>query len=212
MNGNHDAPQGLSPSARRRETLLRVGAILTKISDGALYLAGFGLVAMTVLVAYQVFSRFILNSSPSWTETSAIMIMSWFIFLGAAIGVRENFHMGFRRTSLRPAAGKQRRSARNFRSYRPYFRYRHGLVRLQAYNADMAIHHPIAWSPCWLRLFAADDRRHPHQPVFAGAYRNAMGWVSTWTRISILKMFPICLSCRRPRSWSYGFSLASSPC
>lgn len=94
MNGNHDAPQGLSPSARR-EYLLRVGAMLTKIGDGALYLAGFGLVAMTALVAYQVFSRFILNSSPSWTETSAIMIMSWFIFLGAAIGVRENFHMGF---------------------------------------------------------------------------------------------------------------------
>ncbi|WP_271899337.1 TRAP transporter small permease [Candidatus Phyllobacterium onerii] len=69
--------------------------MLTKVSDGALYLAGFGLVVMTVLVAYQVFSRFILNSSPSWTETSAIMIMSWFIFLGAAIGVRENFHMGF---------------------------------------------------------------------------------------------------------------------
>jgi TRAP-type C4-dicarboxylate transport system permease small subunit len=23
------------------------------------------------------------------------MVMSWFIFLGAAVGVRENFHMGF---------------------------------------------------------------------------------------------------------------------
>lgn len=23
------------------------------------------------------------------------MIMSWFVFLGAAVGVRENFHMGF---------------------------------------------------------------------------------------------------------------------
>lgn len=94
MTGNNNSQQGLV-SAARRTRLLRIGAMLTKVSDGALYLAGFGLVVMTVLVAYQVFSRFILNSSPSWTETSAIMIMSWFIFLGAAIGVRENFHMGF---------------------------------------------------------------------------------------------------------------------
>ena len=39
--------------------------------------------------------RFIVNSSPAWTESGSIMIMSWFIFLGAAVGVRENFHMGF---------------------------------------------------------------------------------------------------------------------
>lgn len=94
MDGNHDSPQGLPHSARQGH-LLRIGAVLTRISNAALYLAAFGLVVMTGIVAYQVFSRFVLNSSPSWTETSAIMIMSWFIFLGAAIGVRENYHMGF---------------------------------------------------------------------------------------------------------------------
>ena len=36
-----------------------------------------------------------LNASPSWTEPASVMVMSWFIFLGAAVGVRENFHMGF---------------------------------------------------------------------------------------------------------------------
>ena len=50
---------------------------------------------MTVIVAYQVFMRYVVNASPSWTEGGSIMIMSWFIFLGAAVGVRENFHMGF---------------------------------------------------------------------------------------------------------------------
>jgi TRAP-type C4-dicarboxylate transport system permease small subunit len=68
---------------------------LSRLCDLSLYLAGIWLVAMTALVAYQVFSRFILNASPSWTETSAIMVMSWFIFLGAAVGVRENYHLGF---------------------------------------------------------------------------------------------------------------------
>ena len=61
----------------------------------ALWLAGIGLVAMTVMVAWQVFCRYVLNDSPSWTEPGAVMLMSWFIFLGAAVGVRENYHLGF---------------------------------------------------------------------------------------------------------------------
>ena len=50
---------------------------------------------MTVIVAWQVFCRYVLNDSPSWTEPGAVMLMSWFIFLGAAVGVRENYHLGF---------------------------------------------------------------------------------------------------------------------
>ena len=61
----------------------------------ALWLAGAGLIVMTGMVAWQVFARYVLNASPSWTEPASIMVMSWFIFLGAAVGVRENFHMGF---------------------------------------------------------------------------------------------------------------------
>ncbi|KQO83381.1 TRAP transporter small permease [Rhizobium sp. Leaf262] len=69
--------------------------ILTKLNTAILYLAGAGLVAMTVIVAWQVFCRYVLNDSPSWTEPGAVILMSWFIFLGAAVGVRENNHMGF---------------------------------------------------------------------------------------------------------------------
>jgi TRAP-type C4-dicarboxylate transport system permease small subunit len=52
-------------------------------------------VVMSVIVLWQVIVRFILNWNNSWTELTAIMIMSWFIFLGAAVGVRENYHLGF---------------------------------------------------------------------------------------------------------------------
>ncbi|UHS59104.1 MULTISPECIES: TRAP transporter small permease [Agrobacterium] len=69
--------------------------ILTKLNTAVLYVAGVGLVAMTAIVAWQVFCRYILNDSPSWTEPGAVILMSWFIFLGAAVGVRENNHMGF---------------------------------------------------------------------------------------------------------------------
>jgi len=69
--------------------------LLSRLNTAALYLAGIGLVLMTVFVAWQVFCRYVLNDSPSWTEPGSVMLMSWFIFLGAAVGVRENNHMGF---------------------------------------------------------------------------------------------------------------------
>lgn len=75
--------------------LLRVGRVLSALSNGALYLAGTGLVVMSCIVLWQVFVRFVLNWGQAWTELSSIMIMSWFIFLGAAVGVRENYHLGF---------------------------------------------------------------------------------------------------------------------
>jgi len=74
----------------------RIGVpVLSRLNTAALYVAGVGLVAMTAIVGWQVFCRYVLNDSPSWTEPGAVMLMSWFIFLGAAVGVRENNHMGF---------------------------------------------------------------------------------------------------------------------
>ena len=78
-----------------RSWLLPVSRMLRALSTAALWIAGIGLVSMTVIVAYQVFMRYVMNASPPWTEAGSIMIMSWFVFLGAAVGVRENFHMGF---------------------------------------------------------------------------------------------------------------------
>lgn len=71
------------------------GQLIGRVSSAALWIAGIGLVAMTCFVAWQVFCRYVLNNSPSWTEPGSVMLMSWFIFLGAAVGVRENNHMGF---------------------------------------------------------------------------------------------------------------------
>lgn len=78
-----------------RERMLGAARVLAVLSQAALWIAAAGMVAMTALVAWQVFARYVLNASPSWTEPLSIMVMSWFIFLGAAVGVRENFHMGF---------------------------------------------------------------------------------------------------------------------
>ncbi|SEQ08570.1 TRAP-type C4-dicarboxylate transport system, small permease component [Devosia sp. YR412] len=78
-----------------KDRLMPISRALGQLSNAVLWLAGIGLVTMTAIVAYQVFMRFVINASPAWTEAGSIMIMTWFIFLGAAVGVRENFHMGF---------------------------------------------------------------------------------------------------------------------
>ena len=84
-----------SPELERRPALAAVARVLSKVSTASLYLAGAGLVAMSLIVFWQVFLRYVLNWGQAWTELSSIMIMGWFIFLGAAVGVRENFHLGF---------------------------------------------------------------------------------------------------------------------
>jgi TRAP-type C4-dicarboxylate transport system permease small subunit len=84
-----------SAELERNPTLAAMARVLSRLSNLALYLAAIGLVAMSVIVFWQVFMRYVLNWGQAWTELSSIMIMSWFIFLGAAVGVRENFHLGF---------------------------------------------------------------------------------------------------------------------
>jgi len=73
-------------------SLTRLGA---KLSLFALFAAGIGLVLMTVMVAWGVFGRYVLNDTPIWVEAGSLFLMSWFILLGAAVGVRESDHLGF---------------------------------------------------------------------------------------------------------------------
>ncbi len=68
--------------------------LLDLTAKTALWASGTCLVLMTVIVGAQVFSRYVLNFSLTWVEPMAIQLMGWFIFLGAAVGVRENFHLG----------------------------------------------------------------------------------------------------------------------
>lgn len=75
--------------------LLAVERVTSRLATAALYLAGAGLVTMTAVVFAQVFVRYILNNSLYWAEPSAVLIMGWFIFLGAAVGIREGSHLSF---------------------------------------------------------------------------------------------------------------------
>jgi TRAP-type C4-dicarboxylate transport system permease small subunit len=73
-------------------TLHRISGLLAQL---ALWLSAIGLVGMTLAVSWQVFGRYVLNSTPTWTEALSIQLMGWFILLGSAVGVREGYHLGF---------------------------------------------------------------------------------------------------------------------
>ncbi|WP_428686750.1 TRAP transporter small permease [Roseibium sp.] len=65
------------------------------ISTAALWLAGGGLLLMTVFISAQVFMRYVMNDSLVWSEPASVILMGWFIFLGAAVGIREGYHLSF---------------------------------------------------------------------------------------------------------------------
>lgn len=67
--------------------------MLDKISNGLIRASAFGLIIMVIVISWQVFGRFILDSSPSWSEQVALILMIWYILFAAAAGVREGFHI-----------------------------------------------------------------------------------------------------------------------
>ena len=62
-------------------------------ADVLVKVSAFGLVLMTAIVGWQVFGRYVLNSTPSWSEEAALTLMIWFVSLAAAAGVRQGFHI-----------------------------------------------------------------------------------------------------------------------
>lgn len=64
-----------------------------RISRWLIAFGTIGLLAMTVIVGWQVFGRFVLNSSPSWTEQASLILMIWYVMFASAAGVYEGFHI-----------------------------------------------------------------------------------------------------------------------
>lgn len=72
-------------------------AIFTSwLARTALVISAAGLVLMTLIIGWQVFARYVLNDSPAWSESSALLLMLYYIMLAAAVGVYQNFHLGLK--------------------------------------------------------------------------------------------------------------------
>lgn len=51
------------------------------------------LLAQIIIVAYVVFGRFILHSTPAWGEESALICMVWFCLVSSTLAIRDNTHL-----------------------------------------------------------------------------------------------------------------------
>lgn len=68
--------------------------ICARIARSCLQLGVLGLVLLIMAVLYQVFGRYVLNSTPTWAESLALLLVLYVTMLGCAVGVRDAGHIG----------------------------------------------------------------------------------------------------------------------
>ena len=77
-----------------RPSFLRVmDAVFDLLSKSCFLIAGVALVVMTVIFAWLVFGRYVLNDTPTWVEQVSLLLVMVIAFLGAAAGVKQNTHL-----------------------------------------------------------------------------------------------------------------------
>ena len=54
----------------------------------------FGLICLIAAVSLQIFGRHVLNSTPTWAESLALLLVLYVTMLGMAVGVRDAGHIG----------------------------------------------------------------------------------------------------------------------
>ena len=69
--------------------------VFSAIAGVATFIASTSLCALVLVLAWQVFGRYVLNASPGWTEPVALSLMSIVALFGAALGVRNERHFNF---------------------------------------------------------------------------------------------------------------------
>jgi TRAP-type C4-dicarboxylate transport system permease small subunit len=69
--------------------------LLARVAQLCILIAGVALCGLALVQGWQVFARYVLNDSPSWTEPVALLLMNFAMMFGAAAGVRAGAHFGF---------------------------------------------------------------------------------------------------------------------
>ncbi len=65
-----------------------------RLARGCMWLGIVGLVALIAAVSWQVFGRYVLNATPTWAESLALLLVLYVTMLGVAVGVRDAGHIG----------------------------------------------------------------------------------------------------------------------
>lgn len=73
--------------------LKRTDKVLDAIAQLAMLVSSTLMVILIAVFGWLVYGRYILNSTPTWVEQIALLIVVWVAFLGAAVGVRRKTHL-----------------------------------------------------------------------------------------------------------------------
>ncbi|MFL6586075.1 MAG: TRAP transporter small permease [Luteimonas sp.] len=81
---------------------------LDRLADAVIAIAAAALFGLVIVQGWQVFARYVINDSPSWTEPVTLLLLSIAMSLGAAAGVHTKRHFGFflLQDHMRPAIRK----------------------------------------------------------------------------------------------------------
>ncbi|PVB62425.1 TRAP transporter small permease [Labrenzia sp. 011] len=81
---------------------------LSRLKNVCVFIGSLALVVLVATFGWLVFGRYVLNATPTWVEQLALLLICYITFLGAAVGIHEQSHLGvtFLRDAL-PAKAKQ---------------------------------------------------------------------------------------------------------
>ena len=64
------------------------------VARWCMYAAVAGLIGIVATVSWHVFGRYVLNDTPTWAESTALVLILYVTMFGAAVGVRDAGHIG----------------------------------------------------------------------------------------------------------------------
>ena len=85
-------PEVVAPRGERDQPAFT--RFCARVARGCLQLGVFGLTLLLAAVVWQVFGRYVLNSTPTWAESLALLLVLYVTMLGCAVGVRDAGHIG----------------------------------------------------------------------------------------------------------------------
>ena len=68
--------------------------LFDRLSSGVVFVGGIAMIALTAITGWQVWGRYVLNDTPTWAERLALLLILVVSLPIAAVGLRENFHLG----------------------------------------------------------------------------------------------------------------------
>lgn len=69
--------------------------VFDALAKATVFFSAASLCALVLVLAWQVFGRYVMNDSPGWTEPVALTLMSVAALFGAAVAVRRESHFNF---------------------------------------------------------------------------------------------------------------------